>query len=103
MTMKNTRSFARTVGALMLSAFLLYGIGSSVATTAPAGSASLTVGVAMMLVNSIAVITIGVLMLAGLRPRPPVAAGSYRATRIFEGARPGGGATPRRTGLRHVA
>jgi hypothetical protein len=93
MTMKNTRSIARTVGALMLSAFLLYGIGSSVATTAPAGSAPLAVGVAMMLVNSIAVITIGVLMLPVLRPRTPVAAGSYLATRIFEGALLGAGAT----------
>ncbi len=90
--MNSTRTIARTVGVLMLAAFLFYGIGSSIATTAADGSAPLTVGVAMMLVNSIAVITIGVLMLPVLRPRTPVAATAYLATRIFEGAFLGAGA-----------
>ncbi len=90
--MNNTRSIARIVGGLMLAAFLLYGVGSSIATTAPDASAPLTVGVLLMLVNSVAVITIGVLMLPVLRRRTPVAAGSYLATRIFEGALLGTGA-----------
>jgi hypothetical protein len=92
MTMYNPRSTARIVGGLMLAAFLLYGIGSTVATTAPEGSAPLTVGVLLMLVNSVAVITIGVLMLPVLRTRTPVAGGVYLATRIFEGALLGAGA-----------
>ncbi len=90
--MKNTRPTARIVGALMIAVFLFYGIGSSIATTAAPGGAPLALGVAMMLVNSVAVIAIGVLMLPVLRPRTPVAAGSYLATRIFEGALLGAGA-----------
>jgi hypothetical protein len=92
MTMYNPRSTARIVGGLMLAAFLLYGVGSTVATTAPEASAPLTVGVLLMLVNSVAVITIGVLMLPVLRARTPVAAGVYLATRIFEGVLLGAGA-----------
>jgi len=90
--MKNTRTIARTVGVLMLAVFLLYGIGSSIATTAAEGSAPLTLGVGMMLLNSLAVIAIGVLMVPVLRPRTPVAASGYLATRIFEGVFLGAGA-----------
>jgi hypothetical protein len=89
--MKNERTVARTVGALMLAAFLLYGIGSSIATTAAPG-ALLTVGATLMLANSVAVILIGVLMLPILRPRTPAIAIGYLGTRIFEGVFLGAGA-----------
>jgi hypothetical protein len=82
--MKNERTVARTVGALMLAAFLLYGIGSSIATTAAPG-ALLTAGVTLMLANSVAVIAIGALMLPILRPHTPAIAIGYLGTRIFEG------------------
>ena len=82
--MINARTIARTVGTLMLAAFLLYGIGSSIATTASPG-ALLTVGSVMMLLNSAAVIAIGALMLPVVRPHAPAVAVGYLATRIFEG------------------
>ena len=82
--MKNERTIARAVGALMLAAFLLYGIGSSIATTAAPG-ALLTAGAALMLANSVAVIVIGALMLPILRPHTPAIAIGYLGTRIFEG------------------
>lgn len=81
----NTRTIARTIGALMLAVFLLYGIGSSIATTATPG-ALLTTGTVMMLLNSVAVAAIGALMLPILRPHAPAVAVVYLATRIFEGA-----------------
>ncbi|RXZ72949.1 DUF4386 domain-containing protein [Agromyces albus] len=84
------RLTARWVGVLMLSAFLLYGIGSALATSAAApdsGGAGLLLvaGAAMMLLNSAAVIAIGLLMLPILRPRTPIIAVGYLASRIFEG------------------
>ncbi|MDQ0574291.1 DUF4386 domain-containing protein [Agromyces albus] len=89
------RLAARWVGVLMLSAFLLYGIGSMLATSAAAAVAAapdsaggdplLATGAVMMLLNSAAVIAIGVLMLPILRPRTPIIAVGYLATRIFEG------------------
>ena len=82
--MINARTIARTVGTLMLAAFLLYGIGSSIATTAAPG-ALLTIGSVMMLLNSVAVVAIGALMLPVLRPHAPAVAVGYLATRIFEG------------------
>lgn len=82
--MDSTRTIARTVGILMLAAFLLYGIGSSIATTAAPG-ALLTMGVVMMLLNSVAVIAIGALMLPVLRPHTLGVAIGYLATRVFEG------------------
>jgi hypothetical protein len=83
--MINERRIARTVGTLFLAGFLLYGVGSSIATTAAPG-ALLTIGSVMMLLNSAAVISIGALMLPVLRPHAPAAAAGYLATRIFEGA-----------------
>jgi len=83
--MNNTRTAARIVGALMLAAFLLYGVGSSIAIAAAQGP-MLTTGVLMMLLNSVAVIAIGALMLPILRPHTPVVAVGYLVTRIFEGA-----------------
>ena len=82
--MKNTRTTARAVGALMLAAFLLYGVGSSIAIAAEARALVIT-GVAMMLLNSIAVIAIGALMLPILRAHTPAVAFGYLATRVFEG------------------
>ena len=82
--MKNSRPIARTVGTLMLAAFPLYGIGSSITTSASPG-ALLTTGAVMMLLNSVAVIAIGALMLPVLRPHAPAVAVGYLATRIFEG------------------
>ena len=83
--MINARRIARGVGTLFLAAFLLYGIGSSIATTASPG-ALLTTGAVMMLLNSVAVVAIGALMLPVLRPHAPSTAVGYLATRIFEGS-----------------
>lgn len=82
--MINARRTARTVGTLFLAGFFLYGIGSSIATTASPG-ALLTTGAVMMLLNSVAVVTIGALMLPVLRPHAPTVAVGYLGTRIFEG------------------
>lgn len=87
-TRNPARVTARRVGVLMLSAFLFYGIGSMLATSAAeSGGASplLITGAAMMLLNSAAVIAIGVLMLPILRPRTPLISVGYLATRLFEG------------------
>ena len=83
--MVNTRTIARIVGTLMLAAFLLYGIGSSIARTASPG-VLLATGTVMMLLNTVAVIAIGALMLPILRPHAPAIAVGYLATRVFEGA-----------------
>ena len=83
--MINARRIARGVGTLFLAAFVLYGIGSSIATTASPG-ALLTTGAVMMLLNSVAVVAIGALMLPVLRPHAPSTAVGYLATRIFEGS-----------------
>lgn len=82
--MPNPPRTARTVGLLMLAAFLLYGVGSSIAIAAPPG-VLLATGSAMMILNSAAVIAIGVLMLPVLRPNGPTVAVVYLATRLFEG------------------
>ena len=79
-------TIARLVGTLMLAAFLLYGIGTSLATAATQGSAALSIGVAMMLLNTVAVIAIGALVLPILRPHSAAVAVGYLATRVFEGA-----------------
>ncbi len=81
-----TSTTARWVGTLMLAAFFLYGIGTSIATTATVGSGPLTLGVGMMLLNTAAVIAIGALVYPILRPHSPAVAVGYLATRLFEGA-----------------
>lgn len=81
----------RAVGILLLLVFLLYGIGSSIATTAEPGPI-LGIGVALMLLNSLAVVTIGILLLPVLRPHSRALAGGYLATRVAEGALLGTGA-----------
>ena len=82
--MSNSRTTARTVGTLLLAAFFLYGIGSSIAMTATPG-VLLTTGTVMMLLNSIAVVAIGALMWRVLRATAPTIAVGYLATRVFEG------------------
>jgi len=84
--MKNSRTIARTVGTLMLAAFFLYGIGTTLATNAGPNSGPLLIGVAMMLLNTVAVVTIGALLYPILRPHSATVAIGYAATRLFEGA-----------------
>ncbi len=83
--MKNLKFAARWVGILMLAAFFLYGIGTSIATTAAVGSSPLAIGVGMMLLNTVAVIAIGTLVFPILRPHSSAVAVGYLATRLFEG------------------
>lgn len=85
-SLRSTRTRARTVGALLLAAFLLYGVGNAIATTADHGEWMRALGVGMMLANSAAVLTIGVLLVPILRPHAPTVALVYLATRIFEAA-----------------
>lgn len=99
--MITTRKTARIVGTLMLSAFFLYGIGSTLAMTAPPGPL-LTTGVLLMLLNSVAVVAIGVLMLPVLRPGTPAVAGGYLAARIFEGVFLGAGAVALLVGAANI-
>jgi len=82
--MNTTRSTARWVGALLLAAFLLYGVGSSLATGAHEHGGLLTIGVTMMLANCVAIVAIGGLLVPVLRPETPRVAFGYLATRIFE-------------------
>ena len=84
--MKNPRTIARIVGTLMLAAFLLYGVGSSLATSAAPGNVVATIGLAMMLLNTVAVVAIGALVFPILRPHSAPVAIGYAATRLFEGA-----------------
>jgi len=86
-----SRSTARAVGILMLAAFLLYGIGSSIATTAAAGPL-LALGTTLMMLNSVAVVAIGLLLRSILQPAAPRTAVVYLVTRIVEGLLLGGGA-----------
>ncbi len=85
------RSAARVVGVFFLAAFLTYGIGSSIATgivTAgeTEGSRTLLItGAALMLVNSLIVISIGALMFPILRLHSRAVARVYLGTRVFEG------------------
>jgi len=94
----STRRTARIVGVLFLAAFLAYGVGNVIATSIagsadPGGSEALLIaGVALMLVNSVIVIGIGVLMFPILQPHNPAIAVGYLGTRIFEGVGLGIGA-----------
>ena len=83
--MTSPRTAARIVGSLMLAAFFLYGIGTSVATTATTGTPSVGIGAGMMLLNTAAVIAIGVVVYPVLRRHSPRVAVGYLTTRIFEG------------------
>ena len=89
-----TRTAGRIVGALFLSAFFFYGGGSFLvasatdgATAYPSNAASLrmlSAGSALMLANSIAVATIGVVVFKVLRRSHPRTARSYVAARSAE-------------------
>jgi len=89
-----TRKAGRIVGALFLSAFFLYGGGSFLvasttdsATALPENAASLgqlSVGATLLLLNSVAVATIGTLAFRVLRRRHQRTAKVYFATRTVE-------------------
>jgi hypothetical protein len=87
---------ARAAGILILGAFPVYGVGSSIAlaNTASAGSSGLllSAGAASMLLNSVLVVAIAVLMLPTLRRASKRVASLYLGTRIFEGLGLGVGA-----------
>lgn len=90
-----TRTAGRVVGALILSAFFLYGGGSFLVVSAssndmplPQAAASpgrLVAGAALLLLNSFAVVVVGALAFRVLRDRHPRTAHTYLATRAVEG------------------
>jgi hypothetical protein len=85
------RRTARAVGVLFLAGFLTYGLGNLVATgVVDSGDRSdstalFVTGIALMLLNSVVVIGIGVLMFPILRAHSTATAAGYLGTRIFEG------------------
>ena len=85
------RRTARIVGILFLAGFLTYGVGNLIATgivdsdDRSDSTALFVTGIAMMLLNSVVVIGIGVLMLPILRAHNTAVAAGYLGTRIFEG------------------
>jgi hypothetical protein len=87
----SVRRTARIVGVLFLAGYVAYGVGSLIATPIVrsadgGGSTALFVtGAALMLLNSVLVIGIGVLMFPILRAHNKAIAAGYLATRIFEG------------------
>ena len=87
----SVRRTARMVGVLFLAAFLTYGVGNLIATgivdsgERSDSTALFITGVALMLLNSVVVIGIGVLMFPILRPHSKAIAAGYVGTRIFEG------------------
>jgi hypothetical protein len=95
MTDITTRRTGRVVGGLFVSAFFLYGGGSLLlngatdgATALPENAASLahlSAGAGLMLANSVAVATIGVLAFRVLRRRDRRTASTYLASRTVEG------------------
>lgn len=92
-TTKSTKTVGRVVGGLFISGFLFYGGGSFLTNAATGGAtplpenasstAQLSVGAALMLANSVAVVAIGALVFRVLRGRRT--ASSYLATRGVEG------------------
>lgn len=86
----SARSSGRTIGALVLLAFLLYGGGTSLvaASTGPAGAGApadlVPAGVLLILLNSVAVAAIGAVAHPVLRPHSEVAAAGYLAARVLE-------------------
>src|SRR3954464_11508677 len=87
----SVRRTARIVGVLFLAGFLAYGVGNLIATgivrsADRSGSTALFVtGAALMLLNSVFVIGIGVLMFPILQAHNEAIAAGYLGTRIFEG------------------
>lgn len=95
MTNLSITTAGRIIGGLFLSAFFLYGGGSYLlastsdgATPLPENAASLgqlSAGAGLMLLNSAAVTTVGVLAFHVLRRRHPRTASTYLLTRVLEG------------------
>jgi hypothetical protein len=91
----STRTIGRIVGALILLGYVGYLGGSVLVNSATggtdvladvAGSGSrVSAGALLMLVNSAAVIAIGVLVFPVLRPQHATSAYAYLVTRVFEG------------------
>ena len=76
-------AYAKPIGALFLSAFVLYGVGNGLATSA-GGPTALAVGALMMLLNSAAVVGLGVLFFPVLVGHGQRTALGYVASRIVE-------------------
>ena len=76
-------AYAKLIGALFLSAFVLYGVGNGLATSAGA-PATLAIGALMMLLNSAAVVGLGVLVFPVLVGHGQRTALGYLASRIVE-------------------
>src|SRR3954454_14887359 len=87
----SVRRTARIVGVLFLAGYVTYGVGSLIAQgivdsdDRSSSPALFVTGIALMLLNCVAVIGIGVLMLPILRPHNKAIAAGYLSTRIFEG------------------
>ena len=87
----SVRRSARIVGVLFLAGFLTYGVGNLIAVgivrsdDRSSSTALFVTGAALMLLNSVFVIGIGVLMFPILRAHSPAVASGYLGTRIFEG------------------
>jgi hypothetical protein len=87
--------YSRWIGALFLAAFFLYGLGSGLVTsvaggpgslsTISANPSSLVLGAFMMLLNSVAVVSIGVLFFPILEQYGKRTAVAYLTARILEG------------------
>ncbi|MGL1890139.1 MAG: DUF4386 domain-containing protein [Spirochaetaceae bacterium] len=72
------RKISITIGLLILSAFIFYGVGQSLITSAP------TIGLFMILINSIIVTFIGILFKNLLRNQDKPIMRTYLAARIIE-------------------
>ena len=89
------RAYAAVIGALFVSAFFLYGIGFGLVTSVTgtpdylanivAQRLTLTIGGFLMLLNSVAVVGLGVLFFPFLEQHGRHTAQAYLATRIVEG------------------
>ena len=87
--------YSRAIGALFLSAFLFYGGGSALVTsvlggpdflsTISAHQTTLAIGVFLMLLNSVAVVSLGVLFFPIVERHSKRIALAYLAARIVEG------------------
>jgi hypothetical protein len=73
----------KLIGALFLSAFVLYGVGNGLATSG-GGATALAVGALMMLLNSAAVVGLGVLFFPILVGHGQRTALGYLASRVVE-------------------
>lgn len=70
------RTSGRIAGALFLAAFVLYGVGSALGAT--------PVGITLILLNSVAVVVIGLLIRRWLRPEALRIANGYLLARVAE-------------------